>query len=98
MSTVIYLSNSEVRVIVGKRNGNYLCVDAAFRGNAPEGSIINGQVLNEEVFTNLSGEFLGRTQAVQKRCDAGAGQCKNRGKGGYGAATSIPENDGLSSA
>lgn len=57
MSTVIYLSNSEVRVIVGKRNGNYLCVDAAFRGNAPEGSIINGQVLNEEVFTNYLADF-----------------------------------------
>lgn len=57
MSTVIYLSNQEVRAVVGRRNGNSISVDAAFRGNAPEGSIINGQVVDEEAFTAFLADF-----------------------------------------
>lgn len=60
MSTVVYLSNQEVRVVIGRQSGNTISVDAAIRENAPEGSIINGQVLNEEAFTEFLADFWER--------------------------------------
>lgn len=57
MSTVIYLSNQDVRVVVGKGKGSQVSVSRVCRVQAPEGSIINGLVTNEEVFDAFFEEF-----------------------------------------
>lgn len=57
MSTVIYLSNQDVRVVVGKGKGSQASVSRVCRAQAPEGSIINGLVTNDEVFDAFFREF-----------------------------------------
>lgn len=66
MSTVIYLSNQDVRVVVGKGKGNQATVSRACRAQAPEGSIINGLVTNEEVFDAFFQDFWKENQLPKK--------------------------------
>lgn len=66
MSTVIYLSNQDVRVVVGKGKGSQASVSRVCRAQAPEGSIINGLVTNEEAFDAFFREFWSDNQLPKK--------------------------------
>lgn len=66
MSTVIYLSNQDVRVVVGKGKGSQASVSRVCRAQAPEGSIINGLVTNDEVFDAFFQEFWNENQLPKK--------------------------------
>lgn len=66
MNTVIYLSNEEVRVVVFKRNGRKTVVDAVYSEKAPDGSIFNGQVMQEQEFTEFL-RHLWDTYSLPKR-------------------------------
>ncbi len=49
MSTVIYLSNQQIQIVEGKRGGS-VTVSRCFDYTAPQGSIINGIVMDPEGF------------------------------------------------
>lgn len=83
MSVVIYLSNQDVRAVVGSGKNGQASVSRVCRAQAPEGSIINGLVTNEEAFDLFFREFwennklpkkgvilvLGSAQAVTRQLD-----------------------------
>lgn len=50
MSVILYLSNKLVQVIEAKGKGKTVCVQQVFQEEAPEGSIINGIITDEETF------------------------------------------------
>lgn len=54
MSTVIFLSNRDVKAVTGTVRNGQVTVSRACSARAPEGSIINGQVIDDEAFD----EFL----------------------------------------
>lgn len=66
MSTVIYLSNQDVKAVVGTGKGKLVTVTRVCRAQAPEGSIINGLVTNEETFTPFLKEFWETNQLPKK--------------------------------
>lgn len=67
MSVVIYLSNQDVRAVVGTgKGGSQVSVGRVFRAEAPEGSIINGLVTNEEAFDAFLREFWENGQLPKK--------------------------------
>lgn len=75
MSVVIYLSNQDVRAVVGTgKGGSQVSVSRVFRAEAPEGSIINGLVTNEEAFDAFLREFWENSQLPGKRSHPGSGQ------------------------
>lgn len=53
MSTVIYLSNQEVKALVGTGRRGRATATRTCLAQAPEGSLINGLVTNEEAFTDF---------------------------------------------
>lgn len=57
MSTVIYLSNRNVRVVTGTGKNGKVTVTDAYSALAPEGSILNGQVIGEEAFRTFLEAF-----------------------------------------
>lgn len=61
MSTVIYLSNQKIHIIEGKR-GKTVSVERCLTLDAPQGTIINGIVMDPEPF----GAFLKETWASNK--------------------------------
>ena len=65
-STVIYLSNQDVRVLVGSEKGSHVTVDRIIRATAPEGCIINGTVADEEAFTDFFRKFWEKNQLPEK--------------------------------
>lgn len=52
MSTVIYLSNQQIQIVEGK-SGKTATVNRCFDFPAPQGSIINGIVMDQETFGNF---------------------------------------------
>lgn len=66
MSTVIYLSNLEVLAVVGTSGHKCVTVRRVCRGRAPEGSIINGIVADEEVFDRFLREFWMENQLPKR--------------------------------
>lgn len=80
MSTVIFLSNRDVKAVVGTGKGDRMTVTKACLSQAPDGCIINGQVINEEAFDSFLMKFwednglskkdvilvLGSSQAVNR--------------------------------
>lgn len=57
MSTVIFLSNQDVKAVTGSADGRQVTVQKVYRAAAPEGSIVNGQVIDEEAFAAFLKEF-----------------------------------------
>jgi len=53
MSTVIYLANQQVQIVTGSGNAKSLNVKNCITEEAPEGSIINGMVMNAELFEDF---------------------------------------------
>jgi len=54
MSTIVYLSNLQVQIVVGTAKKNNISIKQVYTLDAPEGSIINGMIMDVEAFT----EFL----------------------------------------
>ncbi|MBQ9608255.1 MAG: hypothetical protein IJV15_02285 [Lachnospiraceae bacterium] len=50
MSTVIYLANQQVQIVTGSSNGKKMTINQSYILDAPEGSIINGIVMDAESF------------------------------------------------
>lgn len=53
MNTVIYLSGLQVQIVVGTGNKSGVNIKSCFNEEAPEGSIINGIVMDVEAFTDF---------------------------------------------
>lgn len=53
MSTIVYLSNQQIQFITGTEGKNKVFVKDCFIKEAPEGSIINGIVMDAEAFTDF---------------------------------------------
>ena len=66
MRTVVYLSNLEVRAAVGKTKGDRVIVKSVCSAKAPEGSIINGMVTNEEAFYEFLKKFWADNRLAKK--------------------------------
>ena len=57
MSTVVYLANQQMQVVTGNLKNRKICVEQSFEAEAPEGSIINGIVMDTELFVDFMKEF-----------------------------------------
>lgn len=57
MSTVLYLANQQIRAVVGKPGQNKISVTGTYFGEAPDGSIINGMVMDQELFIGFMKDF-----------------------------------------
>ena len=57
MNTVVYLSNRQLQVVVGKRTGKTVKITKCISEQTPEGSVINGMVMDTETFTDFMKEF-----------------------------------------
>jgi len=66
MSTVIVLSNQDVRAIVGRVRRKKIVVERAYHAQAPEGCLINGQIIHEEEFMKFVGEFVAANKIPKK--------------------------------
>lgn len=66
MSIMIYLSNQDVKAIEGAAKGGRTTAVRTFRAQAPQGSIINGLVANEQVFTEFLKNFWEENQLPRK--------------------------------
>ncbi|MBR1816886.1 MAG: hypothetical protein IJ763_09325 [Lachnospiraceae bacterium] len=53
MSTVIYLANQQVQIVTGSSNGKKITINQSYILDAPEGSIINGMVMDGEAFISF---------------------------------------------
>lgn len=66
MSVVIYLSNRDVKAIVGTEKGGRAVATRTCRAQAPEGSIINGSVTDDEGFSRFLQDFWERCLLPKK--------------------------------
>lgn len=57
MNTVVYLSNRQLQVVVGKRIGKIVKISKCISAQTPEGSVINGIVMDAEAFGDFIKEF-----------------------------------------
>lgn len=57
MSTIVYLSNQQLQVISGRLSQSKIQVTRCYEAEAPEGTIINGIVMDPEAFTEFIREF-----------------------------------------
>ncbi len=57
MSTIVYLANQQVQVITGAMGKKNVSVQSVFSAEAPEGSIINGMVMDVETFSAFMKEI-----------------------------------------
>jgi Tfp pilus assembly PilM family ATPase len=57
MSTVLYLSNQQIQVVVGSAGNQKLAVQQAYTADAPEGTIINGMVMDTDAFVEFIKSF-----------------------------------------
>ena len=53
MSTVIYLANQQVQIVTGNSNGKKIVINQAYTLDAPEGSIINGMIMDADSFVGF---------------------------------------------
>ena len=58
MSTIVYLSNQQVQVVTGSPGKAKIRIEQSFEAQAPEGSIINGIVMDTEAFAEFMKEFF----------------------------------------
>jgi hypothetical protein len=57
MSTVLYLANQQIQVVTGSPGEKKVTVQNAYTADAPEGSIINGIIMDAELFVEFIKEF-----------------------------------------
>ena len=57
MSTVIYLSNQQIQVVTGSPGERKIVIERSYTVDAPEGSIINGIIMDQELFIEFMKEF-----------------------------------------
>lgn len=57
MNTVLYLANQQIQVVIGSPGENKISVERYYEAEAPEGSIINGMVMDTELFVGFMKEF-----------------------------------------
>lgn len=57
MITVVYLANQHIQVVTGNPGEHKIGVSKCYEAEAPEGSIINGIVMDVELFTGFIKEF-----------------------------------------
>lgn len=57
MSTIIYLSNQQIQVLTGQRGSKKVSVKDCFMATAPDGSIINGMIMDTELFVGFLKEL-----------------------------------------
>lgn len=57
MSTVVYLANQQIQVVTGTPGTKKISVNACYMGEAPDGSIINGMVMDQELFAGFMRDF-----------------------------------------
>lgn len=53
MKTVVYLANLQMKIVVGSANKKSISVKQAYTFDTPEGSIINGMIMDVELFTSF---------------------------------------------
>lgn len=57
MRTVIYLANRQIQVLVGKAGNRKISVDRYLTCDAPEGTVINGMIMDTEGFVDFLKEY-----------------------------------------
>lgn len=80
MSTVIYLSNQRVQVVTGKGGASKIKVEATYSADAPDGSIINGIIMEQELFINFLKDFWKANKLPAKGVDLVINSTKFVGK------------------
>lgn len=66
MAAILYLSNKLVQLVEAKGNGKTVEVQNVWQGEAPEGSIINGIITDEEAFLSWIKEFFAKNKLPRK--------------------------------
>lgn len=66
MSTVIYLANQQIQIVVGTGNTKSLNIKNCITETAPEGSIINGIIMNDELFKDFLIELKKQKKIIDK--------------------------------
>lgn len=66
MAVILYLSNKLVQVIEARGNGKTVSVQNVWQEEAPEGSIINGIITDEEAFLSWLKEFFTKNKLPKK--------------------------------
>lgn len=57
MSTIVYLANQQIQVITGTQGVKKIAVSGCYSAQAPDGSIINGMIMDPELFVGFMQEF-----------------------------------------
>ncbi len=57
MSTVVYLANQQIQVVIGKPGEHRISVEHSYEAEAPEGSIINGMIMDTDLFVDFMKGF-----------------------------------------
>jgi hypothetical protein len=66
MSTVLYLANQQIQVVTGVGGQKKITVQKAYSAQVPEGSIINGIVMDHESFVEFIKDFWKQNQLPNK--------------------------------
>ena len=66
MSTVVYLSNRQVQIVVGTTGSKSISVKQYFTATPPEGSIINGMIMDVGLFTTYMSSFWSQKNLPKK--------------------------------
>lgn len=66
MSTVVYLANQQVQIVVGSADKKSISVKQYYTFDAPEGSIINGMVMDVVLFTSFLSDIW-QEKKLQKK-------------------------------
>lgn len=80
MSTVIYLSNQKIQVVTGKRGSSKVSVEKTYIDDAPDGTIINGIVMEPELFVGFLKDFWNKNNLPKKNVDLVISSTKFSGK------------------
>lgn len=80
MSTVIYLSNQQIQVVQGTKSAGKMQVQAVYSAEAPEGSIINGIIMDPESFVEFLKDFWHHRRLPAKDVDLVVNSTKFVGK------------------
>lgn len=80
MSTVVYLSNQQIQVVTGKRSSNRIIIENCYTENAPEGSIINGMIMDAELFIGFLKDFWAKYRLPEKNVTLVINSSKFAGK------------------
>lgn len=69
MAVILYLSNQLVQVVEAKNNKDTFIVQKVWQGMAPEGSIINGIITDEEAFLGWMTDFFASNKISGKEVE-----------------------------